>query len=130
VPNKFTRELKEALLQAAEDVGEVREQDILDADGKPTGRTRLVPTGKDGLIGYLRWAAVHRSNAFIAQLGRILPLQVNAKTQTKVAVKYETVEEVRAGMLERGFSPKMIEAMEAAMQPKFITQRRPTDQVQ
>ena len=81
VPNKFTRELKEALLRAAEDVGEVREQDILDADGKPTGRTRLVPTGKDGLIGYLRWAAVHRSNAFIAQLGRVLPLQVNAKSE-------------------------------------------------
>jgi len=35
--NAFGRELKEALLDAAQDVGEVEETDILDKDGKPTG---------------------------------------------------------------------------------------------
>ena len=58
--------------------------------------------------------------------------QVNAKSETKAKVKYETVEEVRAGLLERGMPLKMIEAMEAAAEPKFETQRlpKPPDQVQ
>jgi hypothetical protein len=61
-----------------------------------------------------------------------MPRQVNLKTEVKASVKYETVEEVRAGLLERGFSPKLIEAMESAMEPKFETQRlpKPSDQVQ
>jgi hypothetical protein len=57
VPNKFTRELKEALLRAAEEVGEVEEVPILDKDGKPTGKMRYRATGKNGLVGYLRWAS-------------------------------------------------------------------------
>jgi hypothetical protein len=38
VPNNFTRELKEALLDAAEEVGEVEEEEILDKDGNSTGK--------------------------------------------------------------------------------------------
>jgi hypothetical protein len=68
--NLFTRDLKEAILEAAEEVGEVIEEPILDKNGKPTGMTRSVSTGKDGIRGYLKWAAIHRANAFISQLGR------------------------------------------------------------
>jgi hypothetical protein len=48
VPNNFTRELKEALLDAAEEVGEVEEEEILDKDGNSTGKFRRKATGKAG----------------------------------------------------------------------------------
>ena len=141
--NIVTKDMKEALLEAASRVGFIREED-LDADGKPTGKAKAnsvwnpmgeskpIWSGEDGLVGYLTWASVYQSGHFMSQLGRVMPLQVNQKTETKVSVKYETVEEVRAGLLERGMPLKMIEAMEAAMEPKFETQRlpKPPDQVQ
>ena len=39
----------------------------LSSDQRST--TGLQFTGKGGLKGYLRWAAVHRANSFIPQLG-------------------------------------------------------------
>ncbi len=56
--NKPTRILKEAALLAAESIGE---------DGK----------GKDGLVGYLRTSALLERPAFLALLGKLLPLQVS-----------------------------------------------------
>ena len=78
------------------------------------------------------WLGKHNATTFGGLLGRVMPLQINQKTEVKASVKYETVEEVRAGLLERGMPLKMIEAMEAAMEPKFETQRlpKPPDQVQ
>src|SRR6516164_2482006 len=61
VPNKTTRILKEAILLAAEQVGE-----------KDRG-------GKDGLTGYLRYLAREEPRAFSNLLQRVLPLQVNAR---------------------------------------------------
>ena len=53
VPNKTTTALKEAILAAAEAAG-----------------------GKDGMIGYLRTIAIENSGAFVALLGKVLPLQI------------------------------------------------------
>lgn len=55
VPNKTTKTLKEAILLAAEKVGE---------DGK----------GKDGLTGYLVALATKQPKSFAGLLGRVLPL--------------------------------------------------------
>ena len=55
--NKTTTALKEAILQAASDVG-------FDGDGQ------------DGLTGYLKAVAVKDQKAFCGLLGRVLPLQV------------------------------------------------------
>jgi hypothetical protein len=125
-PNRFPQELKQAMLDAASEVGEINEEPILDRDGNPTGMTRLTATGKDGLKGYLKWAAVHRANAFLPQLGRIMPIQVNAitKTETRPVVRYETVEERRAAMIERGWPPAVLQAMEDALEPKFLQDLR------
>jgi len=49
--NLFGRELKEALLDAAQEVGEVEEIEVLDADGKPTGMTRMRATDGDAVFG-------------------------------------------------------------------------------
>jgi hypothetical protein len=56
-PNKTTAALKEAILLAAEDVGE---------NGK----------GKGKLRGYLRHVAQTDTKAFCAMLGKIIPLQL------------------------------------------------------
>jgi hypothetical protein len=57
VPNKTTTLLKEAILNAATDVGE---------DGE----------GKEGLVGYLRVLAKTEPKAFSSLLGKVLPLQI------------------------------------------------------
>lgn len=59
-PNKTTRALKEAIVLAAEKVGQ---------DGK----------GQDGLTGYLVRLATDEPKAFAALLGKVLPLQVTGE---------------------------------------------------
>jgi hypothetical protein len=124
--NILTNDLKEALLEAATRVGFVREVDVLDADGKPTGRKVPEWDGDGGLAGYLEWAAVYQPGHFIPQLGKVMPIQINAvaRTEMKTVVRYETVEERRQAMIAKGWSPAVLEAMEAAMEPKFIQEQR------
>mgnify|MGYP001196487471 CR=1 FL=1 len=57
VPNRTTRVLKDAILQAAELEG---------ADGE----------GADGLVGYCRSVARKDKKAFSSLLGRVLPVQM------------------------------------------------------
>lgn len=116
-PNKFTTSLKDDTLGAAEDVGMIEEHKIVDKDGKETGGTRLLATGKDGRRGYLRWAAIHQPASFIGLLARFIPAELNVKTETMVTVSYETVEETREALIERGIDP---DALEQAMKPAFL----------
>lgn len=65
-PNKFPRLLKDALLEAAETVG-----------------NKLAPFQKrgpaqSGLVNYLCHQAVKSPNAFMSLLGRVLPLQIES----------------------------------------------------
>ena len=88
-------------------MGFVREVDVLDADGKPTGKKKPEWDGDGGLAGYLEWAAVYQPGHFIPQLGKVMPIQINAvaRTETKPVVHYETVEERRAAMIAKGWRP-------------------------
>ncbi|MFG1283367.1 hypothetical protein [Xanthobacter autotrophicus] len=56
-PNKTTALLKDAIIKAAESVGE---------DGE----------GREGLVGYLKRVAKEDVKAFSSLLGKVLPLQV------------------------------------------------------
>src|SRR5262245_59202852 len=79
--SRYTRALKEAVLLAAEQVGEN-------------------DRGRGGLVGYLRKIARTEPRAFAALLGRVLPLQVSAKLDIDVALRerYPSVQEAqRAG---------------------------------
>lgn len=60
VPNKTTTQLKEAILGAAAEHGED-------------------DSGTDGLKGYLRKVAREDVKAFAGLLGKVLPLDINAK---------------------------------------------------
>lgn len=67
-PNKTTATLKEAILKAAEAVGQ---------DG----------AGKDGLTGYLKHVAKSDVKAFSALLGKVLPMQVTGEDGGSVVVE-------------------------------------------
>jgi hypothetical protein len=79
VPNKTTQVLKEAVILAAEQVGN---------DG----------AGKDGLIGYLRHVAVTDVKAFTGLLGRVIPLQVEGHMSVEHTSKEQKDAAVEAFM--------------------------------
>ena len=67
-PNKTTALLKDAILTAATAVG---------SDGG----------GRDGLVGYLQWQAQANPGPFMALLGKVLPMQVDANVDGKLTVQ-------------------------------------------
>ena len=71
-PNKTTAVLKEAIILAAEQVGE---------DSR----------GKDGLTGYLRRVAKEDVKAFSTLLGKVLPMQVASEDGSPVSFVFKTV---------------------------------------
>lgn len=105
-------------------MGFVKEVDKLDEAGAPTGQTEKQWIGEEGRLGYLKWAAVYQPAQFLALLGRVLPLQMNIKSEHRVAVAYGTIEEARDALRERGIDPLVIEQ---AMQPKFLQHKPEQD---
>ena len=79
-PNRVTTVLKDAIILAAEAVGE---------DNR----------GKDGLTGYLKRLAKLEPKAFAGLLGRVLPYHI---TGHMVHQHYETKEQVQDELRERG----------------------------
>ena len=73
LPNKTTALLKDAILKAAEQVG-----DNLAERGQR----------KEGLVGYLKRQAEKQPGPFLALLGKVLPLQISndGDTEFKVSV--------------------------------------------
>ena len=69
-PNKTTALLKDAILKAAEQAG-----------------------GEDGLVGYLKDQAEANPGPFMALLGKVLPMQVDANMNGEVGVVFKTVYE-------------------------------------
>jgi hypothetical protein len=88
--NKMTRILKEAVVVAAELVG-----------NRLTREPKLALEGS-GLVAYLEWAAEHEPKAFLTLLGKVLPLQLHARSEFFRRERYVTVEEARARLRERG----------------------------
>ena len=69
-PNKFTKTLKDAILQACEEAG-----------------------GNEGMTGYLRLQAGDNPSAFMSLLGKVLPLQIqgDADNPLQTVTRIETV---------------------------------------
>jgi hypothetical protein len=88
-PNKTTVILKDAILSAAEQVGE---------DGK----------GRDGLVGYLRRIACTEPKSFAMLLGRLLLLQDTDQDDEPAEVRYQTVEEAQQALRELGIPVERI----------------------
>ena len=103
VPNKTTRILKEAGILAAEIVGFPKFKRDKHGDIVPGS---VQATGKDGLIGYLTFVALNEPRAYLGFLGRLLPLQINARLDGQVDDGRQlTLEEVREELRRRGLPP-------------------------
>jgi len=89
VPNVFTRELKEAILNAAIRHG---------ADG----------TGEGGLEGYMFLLARTDRKTFGMLLRAVIPTQVNASVSTFVNVEYKSVEQATAEARALGLPEKRV----------------------
>lgn len=87
-PNKISRDLKEAIITAAEMAGS-------------NGR------GKDGLNGYLYRLAMHRNpKIFGALLGKLLPMQLTGEGGKSLGeALFGTTADVLKAMKERGLPP-------------------------
>lgn len=83
--NLETRLLKEALLIAAEQVG---------YNGK----------GRGGLVGFLKAVAEEDKRTFCAMLGRVIPLQLEAKGDFRFDVTYRSPAEIKREMAARGIT--------------------------
>ena len=94
--NKTTRLLKDAMLLAAEDAGDL--SGIAREDLSKEG----VEHGKDGLVGYLRWAAKCEPKAFLHILGKLLPMQVKVDSFTQT--EYHSIEELQRDVAARGLN--------------------------
>jgi hypothetical protein len=89
VQNVLTRELKEAIINAAIRHG---------ADGKGTG----------GLEGYLMMLARDEKKIFGTLLRAVLPLQVNAAINTSINVEYKTLAEATEEARKLGLPDRLV----------------------
>jgi hypothetical protein len=89
VQNVLTRELKEAIINAAVRLG---------ADGK----------GEGGLEGYLMMLGREEKRTFGMLLRAVLPMQVNASVTTTVNAKYKTLEEASEAARKLGLPERRI----------------------
>lgn len=106
IQNKSTKMMKEALVIAAE---------------------ASKHSNKKGLIGYLTWLADHREETFATLLGRLLPLQVNMRSEHVETKRYETVAEVRIAMIEKGIAPERADQLIALTMPRTTEDERKTE---
>jgi hypothetical protein len=112
--NKTTRILKEAMLLAAAQLGDLSG---IEREDLPTPN---IETGKDELVGYLRWAGKCEPRSFLNILGKLLPLQVKVDSFTQTV--YHSVEELQhdisqRGLNMRGFGQLLLEAHRTMGEP-------------
>jgi hypothetical protein len=94
--NKVTRILKDAILLAADRAG--MPEEVRDDEGKIIE----IRPGPGGLDDFLLYCALNHTKAYMTLLGRGLPLQINTRIEAEPAVVYESVEQVRRIIVERG----------------------------
>jgi len=87
--NKTPRLLKEAILMAAELEGSNQH-------------------GKDQLVGFLRRVAREDLKSFCMLLGRVIPTQIENRTETNIEVTYRSVDEVRRELASRGIDLELV----------------------
>lgn len=85
--NKTTSILKDAIILAAEQLGEIGAKE----------------KGKDGLVGYLRWIARRYPEEYVKLLAKVLPVQLTGPDGGAITHKHIlSVEEARKQLFERG----------------------------
>jgi hypothetical protein len=100
--NKFTRELKEAMLSAAEQSIHGKDPDNLDAPGS--------------LTQFMIHVANRYPDKFAQFLTKFIPQQYHAlKTEVRAEVTYQSTDVVKAALEEAGLTLKQIETLEGML---------------
>jgi hypothetical protein len=108
VPNKMTMAMKDAIIAAAETLGEKKWS---------VANKAYTRNGPGGLYGYMLHLGRHHENLFAPLLGKVLPMHV---TSAVVNRNYRTEEEVRALCAERGIDFDSIMDIGEPMPKKLI----------
>jgi hypothetical protein len=115
--DKMTRELKQALLAAVENVGEQKAAERASkrkADGLAPEKQPL-----RGISAYLEWIAVEHPKTMSALLSRILPTRVESEhSVSHINYQYQTFDEIAARLRELGLEPKRIYPMFPMLEAK------------
>jgi hypothetical protein len=102
VPNKLSRIIKECVIQAAEEVG-----DLSGIQKKNLSKRGV--HGPDGLTGYLRFIAKTERKAFVGLLGKLLPMQVVTDKHSETI--YRSYSEVQVALGDHGLSIEVLERL-------------------
>jgi hypothetical protein len=89
--------LMELVMQAAEETGFIRKDE-------KTGL--VIGTGEEGVKGYLKWAALHKSDRFIALMARVAPKHVFSDVTHRTEL---TVTEIEAELRDRGLPVELLD---------------------
>jgi hypothetical protein len=103
--NKIGSDLKELILQAAEETGFVRKDP---ETGEPIG------SGDEGIKGYLKWAALYKADRFLGMISHITPPHVSTDFTQPTTKETLTYEETVAQLRERGLPPELINHLRKA----------------
>jgi hypothetical protein len=95
--NKMGPDLMTLVMQAATETGFIRKDE-------KTGE--MIGTGEEGALGYLKWAAIHKPDRFIALMARVAPKQVFADVTHRSA---KTKAEIEAELHERGLPIELLD---------------------
>ena len=115
-PNKFTSELRQAMLEGA----------LLSDDAKD-------PANKDApsLTQYMRNIANKYPVAYFKALTRLIPQEIRtqslSESTVEIAYAFHSVADVKAAMLDAGMTPKQIRQLETMM-PDVGYQKQDTDE--
>src|SRR5262249_62321212 len=93
-PNKFTKLIKAAVLDAGENAGEFLR------------RAKLC--GSEGMTGYMEWLAINHPAVFGALVGRIYPSQIDVVVEDTRRTPYQSLLEAREALERRGLSAERV----------------------
>src|SRR5262249_58380461 len=94
IPNKFTKLIKDAVLDAGENAGEFLR------------RAKLC--GSEGMTGYMEWMAINHPAVFGALVGRIYPSQIDVVVEDTRRTPYQSLLEAREALERRGLSAERV----------------------
>lgn len=101
-PNFFTREIKEALIAAANNGGDVVCKRVYTKEQLERNPGLATLKNYGGLEGYLTHLSIVNNTAFAALLGKVLPIQLVSREEEERIVPYKSVEEVREELRKNG----------------------------
>jgi hypothetical protein len=122
-PNYLTADIRKLIRQAAEETGYKEIVPVCDDKGMPTGKFEEVVV-ETGELGYLKWLAEKHPQQFASLYGRMIPFEMNVKSEAPKRVVYPSLEDTRADLRKMGIDPDVIER---AMMPKFLTDQSVDD---